>query len=291
MYPYKKVGNYFEYKLVDPFSIYKGSSPYLYTSANNGIKIKGDLTSSQETGITMPINKNKNNFFKVSSFQIALRHDKKQFPSNPVQIFEIEHKEDIVRFYIVADSPGKTRGQIFAISNNTGELYPGIVYSVDGKTAKRPVMTAGLWSVLGISFTPAIDLGNFVGAIRVTNPIIFNNVSYYQITPEDEAEGVAFRKWYAVRSAPNQPLDWQYWKDLEGDPDPENSEETLPYSWNNVLFLTEARENSIDTTNIYKQYTGTDRVIFQSDSTLQFNNYRYSAFKDVRWSRQILDSA
>ena len=291
MYPYKKVGNYFEYKLVDPFSIYKGSSPYLYTSANNGIKIKGDLTSSQETGITMPINKNKNDFFKVSSFQIALRHDKKQFPSNPVQIFEIEHKEDIVRFYIVADSPGKTRGQIFAISNNTGELYPGIVYSVDGKTAKRPVMTAGLWSVLGISFTPAIDLGNFVGAIRVTNPIIFNNVSYYQITPEDEAEGVAFRKWYAVRSAPNQPLDWQYWKDLEGDPNPENSEETLPYSWNNVLFLTEARENSIDTTNIYKQYTGTDRVIFQSDSTLQFNNYRYSAFKDVRWSRQILDSA
>ena len=290
MFPYRKVGGYYDYKSVEAFSIYKGNAPYLYASSNNGMKTLASLSTDQSVGIAMPINKNKKNFFKVSAFQIAVKYDGESFPTTPSQIFEIEHLDDVIKFYMISDSPSGNRAQVYGISQSTGRLAEGVLYSLDGKVVKRPALSLNSWSMLGISFSTPISFENFVGAVRVTGPIMFNNVSYYQITPEDEAETFAFRKWYAVRSEPNNPLDWDYWAN-QPIPNPENPEEDILPRWSDVLFLTEALETVLDTTKIYKQYTGTDRVVFDFGSTLRLGNYRYSALKDVRWSRQIVDSA
>jgi len=290
MFPYRKVGGYYDYKSVEAFSIYKGNAPYLYASSNNGMKTLASLSTDQSVGIAMPINKNKKNFFKVSAFQIAVKYDGESFPTTPSQIFEIEHLDDVIKFYMVSDSPSGNRAQVYGISQSTGRLAEGVLYSLDGKVVKRPALSLNSWSMLGISFSTPISFENFVGAVRVTGPIMFNNVSYYQITPEDEAETFAFRKWYAVRSEPNNPLGWDYWAN-QPIPNPENPEEDILPRWSDVLFLTEALETVLDTTKIYKQYTGTDRVVFDFGSTLRLGNYRYSALKDVRWSRQIVDSA
>jgi hypothetical protein len=207
---------------------------------------------------------------------MSIRYDEPFFPEAPVQIFETQDKEKILRFYLVSYPGNRSRGYIYAINNNTGSLEPGIIYNVDGKMVKRPTLNSKLWTVLGISFENSLDMSQFAGALRITNPLLVDNISYYQITEEDEAERFAFRKWYAVRSEPDNPLDWDYWNES---------------IWQEVLFLTEADPRVIDPSVIYKQYTGTDRIISASDGSLVANNYKYSFFKDLRWNRVVLDSA
>ena len=207
---------------------------------------------------------------------MAMRYDEDSFPETPVQIFEIEERSKIIRFYLVSYPGNSSRGYIYAINNNTGSLENGIIYNIDGRVVKRPTLNSRSWAVLGFSFGEALDMSQSVGALRITNPVLVDNISYYQVTEEDEAERFAFRKWYAVRSEPDNPLDWDYWDES---------------TWQEVLFLTENEPRIIDPSKIYKQYTGTDRVVLQSDSALSVGQYRYSFFRNVRWSRQILDSA
>jgi len=146
--------------------------------------------------------------------------------------------------------------------------------------------------MIGLAFSEPLDMSETVGAFRVTSPLMFDAISFYQVTEEDEAEKFAYRKWYAVRSEPDNPLDWEYWKELDSNrEDPSNPGQFLPYNWQEVLFLSEEAVTILDPSKIYKQYVGTDRLVFDNDYVLNLNNYRYSFFKDVRWSRQILDSA
>jgi len=274
--PYRRVGKYFDYKSVNAFSIYKGSTPYLYNTSTSGIRLRGNFSTSESRGLSVPINNNLSTFFKVSSFQMALRYGEELFPETPVQIFEIKDKDKEIKFYLVSDSGSRKRGYIFAINGLTGQLETGITYNIDGRNVLRPVVNSSRWLMLGLAFQQPLDFAQSVGAFRITNPILINNLSYYQITPEDEAARFAYRKWFAVRSEPDNPLDWDYW------------DESI---WQEVLFLTEEEPTVIDPGKIYKQYTGTDRAIIGSDSILRFGNYKYNTYQNLRWSRQTLDSA
>lgn len=274
--PYRKVSTAFDYKNVSPFSIYKGSTPYLYNTSSSGIRIRDIYTSYGNRGLSMPINQNAASFFKVSALQIAMRYDEPTFPSSPVQIFELQHADDLISFYLVADSDSQNRGRMYAINQTTGSLQPGISYYLNGRVVKNPVLYPNSWSMLGISFDTPISFSNFAGAFRVTNPILFNSFSYYQTTEADEAAQYSFRKWFAVRSEPDNPLDWDVWN------------ESL---WSEVLFLTQTEPVVLDPSKIYKQYTGTDRIVVESGSIFRLNNYQYSSFNQLRWNRQTLDSA
>jgi len=276
VFPYKKDGIYIDYKSVNSYSTTKTSSPYLYMSGKSGIKMRGNFSFSDSDGITLPLNKNNKQFFKIGAFQFAMRYDEDLFPTSPVQIFEIEEKNDIIKFYLVSDKATRKRGYIFAINNSTGQLNSSVIYNLDGRVVKRATLSPKSWSVIGLAFTTPLDFSEFVGAFRVTSPIMFDAISFYQVTEEDEAERFAFRKWYAVRSEPDNVLDWDYWD--------ENT-------WSEVLFLSESEPTILDPAKIYKQYVGTDRLVFDNDYVLSLDNYRYSVFKDLRWSRQILDSA
>jgi hypothetical protein len=276
IHPYRKVGSYYDYKNVSPYSIYKGSTPHLYLTGSSGIRMRGDFSTSDNLGIASPINKSLNSFFKLSAVQLAFRYDEKLFPESPVQIFEIEDKTKTVKFYLVKEASTALRGYIFAIDGNTGQVDPTILYTVDGKATNRASINSNTWTVLGLSFQTPLDFSLFAGALRVTSPILVNNISYYQITKKDEEQRFSYRKWYAVRSEPDNLLSWEDWEDS---------------TWQQVLFLTEAKPTVIDTSKIYKQFTGTDRVVVQDETVLKFNNYKYSMFKDVKWTRQILDSA
>jgi len=290
--PYRKTGKSFDYKDVSPFSIYKGSTPYLYNTSNSGIRIRDNYTSYGNRGLSMPINKNVSSFFKLSALQIAIKYDETIFSSSAVQIFELEYADDIIKFYLVADSDSANRGRIFALSQTTGSLKSGISYYLNGRVVRSPIIYSGSWLMLGIAFDDPISFSNFAGAFRVTNPLLFNSFSYYQTTEADEAAQYSFRKWFAVRSEPDNPLDWEYWKTLEGSfPDPEDPTQMLPYRWSEVLFLTETNPVVLDPAKIYKQYTGTDRVVIESGSVFRLSNYQYSTYNQLKWNRQTLDSA
>ena len=276
LYPYRSVGLYSDYKLVSPFSIYKNTMPYLYLSGSSGIRVRDNYATSDNRGLEVPINKNSASFFKVGAMQMMLKYGLDHFPETPVKIFDIEDKNKTINFYLVSYPSDRSRGYVFALNADSGTPEYGIIYNVNGKAVKRLTLNSNVWTSIGLSFETALDMSQSIGYLRITNPIFINNISYYQITEADEATRLAYRKWYAVRSEPDNPLDWEYWNES---------------TWQEVLFLKETSPRIIDPATIYKQYTGTDRIVNQSGSSLIFGQYKYSAFKDIRWSRITLNSA
>ena len=79
LYPYSKSGLYYNYKTKNPFSIYKGSTPYLHLTKDSGIEIRGSYNPELERGIAIPVNQSLSTNYKISAMQMWLKYDKDQF--------------------------------------------------------------------------------------------------------------------------------------------------------------------------------------------------------------------
>ena len=284
MIPFTKSQKYFNYKQAPPVAIYKGSTPYLYKTADSGIELRIPYSNRNLQGISMPINKSAAEFFKVGSMQMSFKYGEEVFPEIPVKIFELEHRNDTINFFLVAESPSGQRGQIYAVNEGTGRIQSGLMFFNNGIPVKRPILYPNTWNVIGISFPNFLSFASTVGALRITSPIMFNNISYYQTTLADDEERFGFRQWFAVRSQLGDSLDWGYWagKEVIGG-------EVLDvlgegFSWQEVLFLSSIVREELDAANIYNIFTGTERIVGQVDDSLPIGKYQYKIYKNLRWS-------
>lgn len=273
MYPYKKDGFYYDYKSKNPFTIYKKSMPYLYLTRTSGIEIKGDYNPAIDRGISIPINQTKAQDFQVMAMQMFLRYDKDFFPYAPMQIFEVVGKTSVIKFFMVADSPDGRRAKIYAINGNSGKLENGIAFYVNGKLVKNPVITAKEWSVLGISFANIIDFTNYIGEIKITGPIVANNISYYQSTTLQEVKTVLKRQWFQVLNDGSSIQDWEYWVDAG--------------NWENVMILSTTSFYGVSPQNVYDAFAGTNKIIIDDERPLKFNRYKYSFNTDLSWQSEV----
>ena len=277
IYPYKKSGFYYDYKERNPFSIYKGSSPYLYLTRYTGIELKGAYDPGVNRGLSIPINKEMSSNYKIMAMQMAVRYDQDAFPYAPTEIFEIQSKNNHLKFYMVAIHPGGQRAKIYAINVKTGKQEDGIGFYWNGKLVKEPVITVKEWGFLGISFPNLLDFASRVGSINLNGPITFNTISYYQSTNLQEVQRVDFRPWFGVKYSLPLTLEWDDWK-------------TSSFVWNGVLILSSTSYYGVDPSTIYKSYTGTNKIIIDTDKVFTVNGYEYSVYKGIT-SKQITASA
>lgn len=291
VYPYVKSSEFYDYKGRNPYSIYKGSTPYFYLTSQSAMQLRGFTPGGLERGIIVPINNNVSSFYKVAAWQLALRYENETFPQEITEIFEIFAKsatlelagEDYIRhikFYLVPDDSALQRGRIYAIDADTGIEADGISFYLNGRHVLNPVINKNTWSILGFSFAEPVDFSGYEGALRVTGPIMFNNISHYQSSQADENARSVYRKWSSIKIVDNIEEDWEYWKVLDSDPDTAG---TQLYTWRNVLFISSAAFTSIDAKMIYKKYTGTERITVDSDNVFRMSGYRYLFYKDTSW--------
>jgi hypothetical protein len=224
----------------------------------------------------VPINASRAEGFKVIAMQLAVRFDGDYFPYAPTQIFEIESKGSYIKFYIVACDPSGRRAKIYAIDTKTGLVQNGIGFYWNGKIVKEPVITLQDWGFLGISFSDSLDFSYFEGAIRLTGPLLFNNISFYQSTNLQEVQNVSERPWFRVKVLNSTDLDWKFWN-------------TGSFNWNKVLVLSETSYYGVNPSEIYKSYTGTNKIIVDDEQVLRFGNYKYTAYSDVNWNQIVVD--
>jgi len=276
IYPYKKSGIYYDYKTDNPFSIYKGSSPYLYLTRNSGIEVRGTFDPLVNRGLAIPINKSMSSDYKIMAMQIALRYDQSFFPYAPTQIFEIESRNGNIKFFMLADSPSGQRAKIYAINENTGELEDGIVFYLNGKVVNDPVITTKEWSFLGISFSNLLNFGSFVGSLRINGPLLVNLISTYKSTNLQEVQNVTTRPWFKVKYSGPLALNWDFWD--------------IAYKWQGVLVLSSTSYYGANPGDIYKAYSGTNKIIIDdynasesNPKVLAFKDYEYNFYSEVEW--------
>lgn len=276
IYPYKKSGVYFDYKSRNPFSIYKSSSPYLYMTRYSGIQLRGSQDSMGSRGLSIPINQTKSDDYKVMAMQIAIKYDEDKFSSDAIQIFEVQSKDAFIKFYMQANHVDGNRAKIYAINANTGRLENGISFYLNGLLVRDPIITIKEWSFLGISFSSLLDFSEYSGALRVNGPIMINTISHYQSTNLLEVQRVSVRPWLRVKLAPPLTLDWQFWD--------------AAYIWQQVLILSSTSYYGVDPSDIYKSYTGTNKIIVDDPRVFSINNYEYSVIKDVSWQSNTVNA-
>ncbi len=277
IYPYTKTGIYYDFKKQNPFSIYSGSSSYLYLTKTSGVQVRGKYDPLINRGLLIPINTSRAEDFKAIAMQMAVRFDGDYFPYAPTQIFEIESRTAYLKFYMVASDPSGRRAKIYAIDAKTGLIQDGIGFYWNGKVVKEPVLTLQEWGFLGISFADSLIFSSFEGAIRLTGPLLFNSISYYQSTNLQEVQNVSERPWFRVKVLGNDPIDWEFW-------------DAPSFNWKKVLVLSETSYYGVNPSEVYKSYTGTNKLIVSDDDPVTFKKYGYSLYTDVGWSKFVVDA-
>ena len=274
IFPYLKYGSYFDYKSRNPFRIYKGSTPYLYLTQDSGIQKVGNYDALANRGLSIPINQNLAQSYKVIALQAFIRYGQERFPATPEQIFEIESKDTYIKFFIVANDRSGKRARIYGINAKTGRFENGIAFYWNGKIVREPVITLSDWGVLGISFPRILDFDSYVGGFRVTGPVLINNVSQYQSTNLQEIQRQTLRSWFTAKYDNPDTYDWDFWNE--------------DYTWNGVLVFSSSTYFGINPSDIYKTYTGTNKIIIDDDKPLRITNYEYNNYQGITWQNKVI---
>jgi hypothetical protein len=273
LFPYTRSGLYYDYKAKNPFSIYKSSTPYLYLNRNSGIEVRGSFDPLVSRGISIPINQNEADNYRVSAAQLWMRYDQDAFPLTPVEIFEIKYKADTIKFYLVADNSEGTRARIYATSLLTNAPYNGISYFLNGSIVREPVLTIKEWAVLGLTFGTALNFDLFIGGINLTGPLVFNNVSYYQANNLQQVQSTLNRPWLRVKTDGITNFQWQYWLNN--------------FTWEGVLVISASDLYGVSPSDVYKTYIGTNKIIIDDQEGMIFDADRLKVYNDTTWTIRL----
>jgi hypothetical protein len=273
MFPYKRAGLYYDYKSKNPFSIYKGSTPYLYLNRKTGIEVRGEFDPQVSRGIAVPINQTLADNYRVSAAQIWMRYDDDLFPGTPTDLFEIEYRGDTIKFYMVADSSKGSRARIFARSKNTGLDFNGLAYFWNGVLVREPVITKKEWGVLGIAFSTALNFDGYLGGINLTGPMLFNNIAYYQANNLQQVQSTLTRPWLQVETDGFTNFNWQYWLNN--------------FTWEGVLVISASDLYGVSPEDVYKTYTGTNKIIIDDSEGMIFDAETLKIHQDITWQSTV----
>ena len=277
IYPYVKSGIYYDYKIKNPISIYKGSTPYLYNSSKDGFEIKNDLTEHIQKGIAIPMNENTTSSFFVNGVQLWFKYNLDSFPYGKIPVFEIDYADDVIQFFAIATSQSGKIAKIIAESKNNKSLN-GMSLYLNGLLVIEPTIDINSWNAIGIAFNKNINLSNKVGYVNINGPFIYNNISYYQSTNLKDVQSLAYRPWLKVLNNGINDIYWEYWFNN--------------YLWDGVLVLSSTNRYSTNLKNVYSSYAGTNKIIFDSDSEdISFSNTSVQAFNDVQWQSYVANPA
>ena len=273
LFPYTRAGLYYDYKAKNPFSIYKGSTPYLYLNRTSGIEIRGQYDPLKSRGIAIPINRTLSDNYRVSAMQVWMRSDLDKFPLVETELFEIEYKGDTIKFFMEALDPDGARARIFAKSVATGSTFNGLAYYWNGTLVREPVMTVKEWGVLGIAFSTSLNFDLYLGGINLNGPVVFNNIAYYQANNLQQVQSNLTRPWLRVESDGITNFDWDYWL---------NS-----FTWEGVLIISSSELYGVDPSDVYKTYLGTNKIIIDDDEGLSIQPNNLSVYSQVIWSTNV----
>jgi hypothetical protein len=269
IFPYHKTGLFYDYKGENPIEVYKDSTPHLFLTRHSGWRMKGEFSPNLDRGILIPVNKEKELNFNISSLQLWVKFAGLEFPNVEMRVFSISHKNGDFDFYLVGDSSTQ-RGYIYAKNRETDAIETSFQYHINGQLVDSPYLINEEWYCLGIAFTELVDFSEYSGFISLNGPMTYNNVSFSVATNLELEQRVTNNSWSAVSASGT----WDYW---------ENS-----FIWDNVFILDVSNVYDIDPSDIYARYVGTNKIIFD-DSTegILVDPEKFKIFGDVGWSTAV----
>jgi hypothetical protein len=210
---------------------------------------------------------------------MAIRYtDLDTFPSSEAKIFELNTDSGVFSFYVERASTKGERARIFAKNNGSEYFYDTngiqqIEYNLNGKEVGNPVITFGEWAMIAVTFPKPLII-NQTSSLDITGPLLFNNISYYQVDPTKLDDQISYNLWADV--------DDDTWGGVAED----------DATWQENLISSESATVSIDPSIAYSVYLGTNKIIADthdnSSPVLTAQDYEYIIYKDIKWQSQTI---
>jgi len=281
IYPYKaneedSFPSNISYSAKNPFKIFRGSGPHLYLTHNSGISIVGEYDEDVDRGIFARINREATADTNISSMQMAMLWNNKLFPTDKERIFEVDASTGVYKFYVEAIDSTRRRGKI-TVTLTSGAVEAetnNVFFYWNGSRIKNPVMTIGEWGMVGVVFKPYLVFNNSVGYIKITSPMIINNISTYQLEATAQAQQIVYKTWQDIEENAEED-EWDEWYDPG----------VVSRTWEDAFYKVATFNPSIDPSEIYKTYIGTNKIIADSASKagrVELNKYQYVTYGDVQ---------
>jgi hypothetical protein len=105
--------------------------------------------------------------------------------------------------------------------------------------------------------------------IKITGPMLVNLVSHYKSTNLQEVQNITERPWFKVKYLGTEDLPWDFWQSS--------------YIWQGVLIVSSTSYYGVNPREIYKSFTGTNKIIVDDDRVFGIKSYEYSIYKDSIW--------
>ena len=264
------------YSAKNPFKIFRGSGPHLYLTHNSGISIVGEYDEEVDRGIFARINREATADTNISSMQMAMLWNNKLFPTTKERIFEIDASTGVYKFYVEAIDSGRRRGKItVTLTSGTIESETNNVFFYwNGSRIQNPVITLGEWGMVGVVFKPYLVFNNSVGYIKITSPMIINNISTYQLEATAQAQQIVYKTWQDIEENAVED-EWDEWYDPG----------VVARTWEEAFYKVATFNPSIDPAEIYRVYIGTNKIIADSASQagrIELNKYQYKTYGGVQ---------
>jgi hypothetical protein len=275
IYMYAESAGTYDYSAYNPVAISKTMSPYLYLTNKTGIKVLDSYSTSNDRGIYIPVNPNADKQYVVSLLSMYLLFNDQQFSSEMTiaEVYDVRYSKLRIVAKATNDSKVAKISVLQYVSGSWVELSNIEMY-VNGVYTASPTISAGEWANIGILFiSNPLDFSNSSEhKIEIVGSILVNNISYYQLRPEELAQQLLPNEW--------NDYDTEYlWSQTD-------TEKT----WSQIAASEAFTRPELSPQTISKIYSGTNRILATSDTDLSgisLTGYKYDVINDIVWQNSI----
>lgn len=276
-FPYTREGLYYNFVGQNPITLYKETTPYLYTTNNSGWRLRGEFSPNLDRGLSLVLNSEKSVDFELSAFQMWIKYSERDFPTTELPIASVDFRNGIYDFYIQDDGSGG-RGYIFAKNRITDTVVTNLRYFVNGQSVSRAHVLKNSWAVVAVSFNTPLSYTGYTGRLNLNGPMTYNNISYFLSSSLERSQSTTNRPWARVKTSPeSQTILWSTWLD--------GGEEA---TWLNVKVLSQTNAFAVNPKTVYDLYLGTNRSIIDDNiDGLEIDYDRSRILNELVWVNSV----
>lgn len=277
--PFTRNGNTFDYKEINPLTIYKDTSPFLYLTDDSGLLCNVfDVGASATRGFYATVNENENDNYILGALQTWIRYPSSTIGNENIPLMSVVQNTASVSFYIEPEVGGQ-RGFIYAYDSTTGLRKNDIVFFQDGRIVDNPIIYPQRWTSINTSFLDPLTFDNYAGRIEFYEGILFNNISKYVYSNNAvNTFKEIFAKWYQVFYNDQNSPPVNTWAEIET-PDGQIGSRT----WRQATASLQSNEYTIDGQQIYNNQTGLSISVTDDTSRLNIYSNGSDIMTDVVW--------
>jgi hypothetical protein len=267
LYPFTRYDTVYSYKDKNPFSVYKDTTSYMYTTGDSGISVL-PYESTAKRGVTIPINQQISNLYLFGALQFWGFYNKDSLITEDIQIGKMTTSTESYDIYLIPEESGKRAKMVFYYSEQEGQTAgvesTNIVFYQNGERDENPYITPLSWNSILISFVDSIDLQSEVGQFEIYEGYMVNNIGFYRKSTDILGTETVPNVWQDLRLNSN----WGDWD--EG-------------VWTGIETETQVLTFNIDGKTIYDSTFGVSNIVSRDNTVLNLNSDKVLIVTEAEW--------